>query len=120
VHRVPPAAAAAADGVAIVAFATLGLLTHEGELTGAGYARTALPFLAGWFVVAALAGLYRRPSLLRFAAVWSGGVAAGLLTRALLLDDPPAPAFVVVSFAVVLALTGLWRLTILAAVRLDR
>lgn len=105
----PARAAAAADAAAILVFATLGLLEHEGRLSAAGYARTALPFLAGWFAVALLMGLYRRPSLWRFAATWAGGVAAGLALRGLLVGGAPAPAFVVVALASVAALTGGWR-----------
>jgi hypothetical protein len=110
--------AAAADAAAIVVFSTLGLLAHDAELTASGYARTALPFLAGWFSVALAVGLYRGPSPGRFAATWLAGVAAGLLVRALALGDVPAPAFVAVAFVTVLALTGGWRLVLGAARRL--
>jgi hypothetical protein len=93
-----------ADGFALVAFATAGLLTHEGHLSAAGYARTALPFLAGWYGAALVAGVYRRPTWTRLLTTCALGVTAALALRGLALGEAPAPPFVAVSFAAVLAL----------------
>ena len=79
--------AAYADGVAIVAFVTIGLASHGKGLTAAGYARDALPLLGCWFAAAVAFGLYRRPSRRRFVATWLVGVAAGVGVRALVVGD---------------------------------
>jgi hypothetical protein len=74
-----------ADGVAIVAFATVGLLSHDHALSAAGYLRDALPRLGGWFAAALAFGAYRRPSRSTLLATWALGVPAGILVRALVL-----------------------------------
>jgi peptidoglycan/LPS O-acetylase OafA/YrhL len=76
---------AIADTVAILAFVTIGLLSHHGDLTLRGYARDALPFLGGWFAAALLFRLYSRPGWWRLAATWAIGVSAAVLVRALVL-----------------------------------
>jgi hypothetical protein len=76
-----------ADAAAIIAFTTVGLLSHGFEL--AGYARDALPLLACWFAVALAVGLYRRPSRGvaggRFFLCWALGLPLGWLLRAAVL-----------------------------------
>jgi hypothetical protein len=74
-----------ADGLAIVAFATVGLLSHDHALSAAGYARDALPVLCGWYAAAFAFGAYRRPSWRTLLATWIVGVPAGILARALVL-----------------------------------
>jgi hypothetical protein len=73
------------DAVAIVAFATVGLLSHDHTLGVSGYARDALPLLGGWFAAAFAFGLYRRPSAKTLLATWAVGVPLGVLVRALVL-----------------------------------
>ena len=50
------------DGAAIVVFAVLGMLSHDGSVFVAGFVRDAVPLLVGWFGVALVIGTYRRPS----------------------------------------------------------
>jgi hypothetical protein len=102
---------ALSDGLALVAFVTVGLLSHDHTLSLTGYARDLLPLLAGWFGAAALFGLYRghgsaRRSLL---LTWAVGVPVGVLIRALVLGrslDGEEAAFL----GVALAFTGLFVL----------
>jgi Protein of unknown function (DUF3054) len=75
----------AADALGIVAFATLGLFLHDEALSPVGYARDALPVLAGWYAAALAFGAYRRPSWRTLLATWIVGVPAGVLARALVL-----------------------------------
>jgi hypothetical protein len=75
----------ASAALAIVAFATVGLLSHDHALSVSGYARDALPLLAGWFAAALLVGTYRRPSTRTLLAAWAVGVPLGVLVRALAL-----------------------------------
>jgi Protein of unknown function (DUF3054) len=64
--------------LAIVAFATIGQLSHHGHLSATGYARDALTLLAGWLAAAAF---FRG----RFVPTWLAGVSGGVLLRAAIL-----------------------------------
>jgi Protein of unknown function (DUF3054) len=68
-----------ADTVAILVFATVGQLSHHRHLSATGYARDALPLLAGWCAAFAL---FRG----RFVPTWLVGVSAGVLLRAAILS----------------------------------
>lgn len=74
-----------ADVVAFVLFATLGQLSHDGGVSAAGYARDALPLMAGWFGAALVFRTYSRPGRRVFLQTWATGVTAGVLLRALVL-----------------------------------
>lgn len=74
-----------ADGVALILFATLGQLSHDGGVSAAGYARDALPLLAGWFAAALALRTYARPGWRVFLQTWALGVTAGVLLRAAVL-----------------------------------
>jgi hypothetical protein len=107
---------AVADGLALVAFVTVGLLSHDHAPSLGGYARDLLPLLAGWYGAAAAFGLYRgggrRPLLL----TWAVGVPAGVLIRALVLGrslDGGEAAFL----GVTLVFTGLFVLGFRAVTR---
>jgi hypothetical protein len=98
-----------ADALALVAFVTVGLLSHDHTLSLAGYARDLLPLLAGWFTAAALFGLYRGRGRLALLATWLVGVPLGVGIRALVLGRSPdgrEAAFL----GVALAFTGLFAL----------
>lgn len=75
----------AADAAAIVLFAAIGQLSHHGGVSLAGFARDALPILAGWFVAATAFGLYTRNGRRAFVLTWLVGVTAGVAARALVL-----------------------------------
>jgi hypothetical protein len=80
-----PRLLALADALGILAFATVGLLSHDHALSLSGYARDALPVLGGWYAAALGFGAYRAPSARTLLLTWIVGVPLGLLVRALAL-----------------------------------
>jgi hypothetical protein len=74
--------AVVADVVALLAFVTIGLLTHHGDLTWSGYARDAIPIAGCWLLAAGAFDLYKRPRPSAFVATWFVGVTAGIIVRA--------------------------------------
>src|SRR5262249_6542593 len=76
---------AGADALAIVAFAAIGQLSHDGGVSAAGFARDALPLLAGWFGAALLFGACRSPSRRTFVLTWLVGITVGVAIRAAVL-----------------------------------
>lgn len=97
----------AADAIAIVVFAAIGQLSHHGGVSASGFARDALPIMAGWFVAAAVFGAYRNPSRRAFALTWLVGVTAGVALRALVLGrtaNGHEAAFLLVSLVFTLLL----------------
>src|SRR5205823_10776380 len=75
----------ATDTIALVVFAVIGLTSHHRGLGLHGLVRDALPVLLGWFVVASVVGMYRRPSWPVFLVIWIAGVSAGVFVRGLVL-----------------------------------
>jgi hypothetical protein len=69
---------ALAGVVAILLFATIGQLSHQGDVTLGGYAADTLPFLGAWL---ALAYATRR-----FVPTWLVGVTLGVAIRAVVLS----------------------------------
>jgi hypothetical protein len=69
---------ALAGVTAIVVFATIGQLSHEGGVSWSGYAADTLPFLGAWLVAAWWTG--------RFVPTWLVGVTAGVAIRAVILS----------------------------------
>ena len=113
--RLAPRVAAISDGLAILVFVTIGLLSHEHGLHATGYARDALPFLGCWFAAALGFHLYARPSFGRLAATWAVGVPAAVLVRALVLGRSWAGrrrAFLIVSLVTVGVLVTAFRLVL--------
>ena len=114
-----PRSAVASDAAAIVLFAVVGLLSHDGSVSGAGLARDALPLLGGWFAAALLVGLYARGTPLRLAASWLAGITAGVALRAAILghtDVGKEAAFLAVALAFTL-LFGVGGRLVTASVR---
>ena len=112
-----PALLAASDGLAIVVFVSIGLLSHARGITAAGYAHDALPLLGGWFAAGLLFGAYRRPTPRALLATWAVGVPLGVLIRALVLGrslDGDQAAFL----GVALCFTLLFVLSLRVAVSL--
>ncbi|HEX5533434.1 MAG TPA: DUF3054 domain-containing protein [Actinomycetales bacterium] len=103
-------AAAAADAVAILAFAAAGRRSHTEGLDVTGVLGTAAPFLAGaagaWAVVRA----WRRPRSVwpTGVGVWLGAVAGGMGIRAL-TGQGTAPSFIAVATTVLGVLLIGWR-----------
>ncbi len=107
------------DAAAILVFVTVGLLSHDKGLSARGYARDALPLLAGWFGAALVFRPYADRRLRRLLATWAGGVTAGVVLRALVLGRSPGgeeAAFL----GVALVMIGLFVLLGRLAVRLTR
>jgi glucose-6-phosphate-specific signal transduction histidine kinase len=95
---------AVADGVALVAFAVIGVLTHGSSAAALG--RDLLLFLGCWFAVALALRLYARPSWKRLLATWLIGVSAGVLVRAAIVGHWAGDFY-----GVALAFTALFVLT---------
>ena len=83
--RLSHARAVTSDLLALVTFVTVGLVSHHGGLSAAGYARDLLPIGACWLVAAGGFDLYRRPRLRALLGTWLAGVTAGVLVRQLIL-----------------------------------
>jgi hypothetical protein len=114
--RTGVAAAACADGAAVLLFAAVGRSSHAEGMSAAGVLQTAWPFLAGagagWVLARATQGrwpLSRRGG----AVVWLGAVAGGMLLRRL-TGDGTDPAFVVVATVFLGATLLGWRAAALA------
>ena len=111
---------AAADAAAILVFAAIGQLSHHGGVSAAGFARDALPILAGWFAAGAVFGVYARPGRRAFVLTWFVGVTAGVALRALVLGRPAnghEAAFLVTSLVFTLLLIGAGRALAAATTR---
>ena len=95
-------ALAIAGTVAIVCFATIGQLSHEGHVSLTGYASDALPLLAAWLAVAR--------ATRRFLPTWLAGVGLGVAIRMVALGHY---RWSELSFlAVALAFIGLFALPV--------
>ena len=104
--------AIAADAVAIVVFATVGLLSHDKGLGPAGYARDVLTIGGGWLLVARATGLYAAPTMRRYLTTWFLGVTAGVAVRAIALGrnfDGKELSFLIVALITTLVFTTLAR-----------
>lgn len=103
---------AASDALAIVAFAAIGQLSHDGGVSAAGFARDALPILGGWFAAAAAFAAYRRPDGRAFVLTWVVGVSGGVAIRAAVLGkrlDGHQAAFLLTSLVFTLLLVLAFR-----------
>jgi hypothetical protein len=109
----------AGDVLAFHAVTAIGLLSH-GELTGLDglphLVEVAMPFAAGWFLVAPLLGAFRsdvtalpRRMLVRTAMIWLIACPIGLLLWSLVRQRPVQPAFAVVTFLTNLVVLLGWR-----------
>ncbi len=100
------------DLAALLAFALLGLASHERGITLAGVARDWLP-LAACYAAAALAlGAWTRPGVVRLLGAWGLGVTAGVVVRGVVLGRDPGVEqlqFLGVTLTVTLFLLAIWR-----------
>lgn len=87
VARPSPRAAAAIDAVALASFVVVGVIQHGG-LALAGIARTGVPLLVAWFLVALLVGTYRRVGWGTMLVTWLFAVPLGLIGRSLIRGGP--------------------------------
>lgn len=107
------------DGVAILAFAILGVVSHRGALPPSALVEDALPLLGGWFAAALVFRLYSRRTARALLLTWAVGVPVGVLVRAAVLgrlDEPRQLAFL----ATTLVLTLVFVLGARALVALSR
>ena len=113
---------AGADAIAIALFAVIGVLSHDHGLTFLRFLSDAGPIGGGWFVAAALFGLYRRPGWRTLLPTWLAGVTGGVLVRAGILGrdlDGGQAAFLATTLVITLLLVlGLRLLRGLGGARL--
>lgn len=81
-------AAAAVDATALAAFVVVGVVQHDEGLAVAGLVRTGVPLLVAWFVVALVAGTYRRTGWLTLLLTWVIAVPLGLVARSVIRGGP--------------------------------
>jgi Protein of unknown function (DUF3054) len=102
------------DGVAILAFATIGRLSHAEGLSVPGVVGVAWPFLVGGAVGTLAGRTWRRPeSLASGVWVWAGTLVGGMLLRAL-SGGGVQVSFVAVAGTVLAAFMLGWRLVMRA------
>jgi hypothetical protein len=95
-----------------VLFVIVGLTNHDEGITLSGIARTALPILGAWFVVAPFTKTYARPRLRTLLITWVIAVPVGVAIRAIALQrsaDDSQVTFGVVAMIATLVLLLLWR-----------
>jgi hypothetical protein len=80
-----PLTTAAIDGIAILAFTIVGVVSHRGALPLSALAEDALPLLGGWFAASAVFGLYSRCTWKALLMTWAVGILLGVLVRAAVL-----------------------------------
>jgi hypothetical protein len=100
------------DGGALVTFAVIGMLSHDGSVFVAGFVRDAVPLLIGWFAVAAAVGTYRRPSRSKLLLTWAIGIPLGVVIRGIALGrhvDGMQAAFLVTTMVFTLVLVLAFR-----------
>jgi adenylate kinase len=104
------------DTFGLLLFAWIGRSSHGNASLGGGVFTTALPFLAGWFLVSPLLGVYKRSATanvreaLRTTFVaWSVSIPTGLAMRGLVQHKIPPYPFIVVSLISTLVILSGWR-----------
>lgn len=115
-----PATLAAADTLAIAAFAAAGIVSHTGAVSLRAVAEDVVPLLAGWFAAAALTRLYRARTVRALLLTWAVGIPAGVAVRAAALgrlDEPRQLAFLATTLVLTLAFVASARLVLSAATR---
>ena len=106
------------DAVAILAFTTIGVVSHRGALPPSALAEDALPLLGGWFAASVVFRLYMRGTWRALLLTWAVGIPVGVLVRAAALgrlDEPRQLAFLlttlILSLVFVLGARALVALT---------
>ncbi len=107
-HRYSPWA----DAGALVVFAVIGMVSHDGSVFVAGFVRDALPLLVGWFAVALAIGTYRSPTRSKLLLTWAIGIPLGVIIRGIALGrhaDGKQAAFLVTTMVFTLVLVLVFR-----------
>lgn len=104
------------DVAAFCLFALVGLRSHDEDPLTAAFARTVLPFLGAWLLVAVPAGLLNRSvnrdpaaAVKRVLLAWAPAWALGLALRSLIWDREVFTAFAIVSFLGMGLVLAAWR-----------
>lgn len=100
------------DLVCFLAFALLGLRSHEDGITLDGVLRAATPFQAGWLIAGLVPLFHERNSAHRRTGVlrrWTPAWVIGLVLRTLLFGRSFEASFAVVAFIANGLLLLLWR-----------
>jgi hypothetical protein len=103
---------AAGDLLALLLFASIGLLSHDRAVDLDGLARDWLPLAVGSISAALLVHAWTRPGWVTLLWAWISGVTAGVLARAVVLGRSPGGEqleFLVVTLLVTLLLLVVWR-----------
>ena len=77
-----------ADLLALLAFAALGVYSHQGALAFTDLLRAAWPFLLAWVLVAPFTGTWRDAGLAPLVVTWAIAVPTGWLVRLLAYAEP--------------------------------
>jgi hypothetical protein len=115
-----PWGVALGDGLAILSFTIIGVVSHRHALPPSALAEDALPLLAGWFAAAALFGLYRRATRRALLLTWAVGIPLGVVVRAAALgrlDEPRQLAFLVTTLVLSLVFVLAARAAVSLVVR---
>jgi predicted anti-sigma-YlaC factor YlaD len=114
--------AVALDAAALAVFVLAGRQSHGIESGAAWFLTVWWPFLAGWFVAAAVARLYAGRSILtwRLAPVIIAGISIALLLRVTATQRGITVAFALVAYAFITLFTLGWRLAAWAVPQLTR
>jgi len=113
--RLPAVLLLAGDLACFLAFAVIGLRSHEDGVTASGVLRAAVPFQAGWLVFSTLLGLQSARAAAtprRVLIAWVPSWALGLALRTLVFGRAFAPAFAVISFITNAVLLVGWRFVV--------
>ena len=86
--RASARAAAAVDVAALVAFVLVGAAEHGEGLALSALARTGLPLLGAWLLVASALGTYQRLGWTRLVLTWLVAVPLGLVVRSAVRGGP--------------------------------
>lgn len=81
------------DALALVAFAVIGVLSHDHSLDAASILRNALPLLIVWYVLAPILGTYKPPSWKALWIAWLVCIPLGTVLRSGILGHPKGSDF---------------------------
>lgn len=113
------------DSLAILLFAWIGRATHVSAAVDIELLKTATPFLAGWFISAAVQGGYKaevssstgaKDAALAAAKIWALGIPLGIAFRSVMKWQAPQVPFVIVSLVSTAALLVGWRAVLFPAI----
>ena len=81
------------DALALVAFAAIGVASHNRSIDVPSVLRNALPLLIVWYALAPLLGTYKPPSWKALWIAWLVCIPLGVILRAAILGHPNGGEF---------------------------